>query len=162
MRTTSIVLSGVLTGCLGLGLVATGCGGGQKKTDPGAGATGDVSSGGGRDYQGDPCEDPCSGGMCPPETLDAIQRSLDSKRRAAARCLADAVNSGKISKNAHGHVALSFVIGKNGKARGIAVAQSSIKNEVVEQCVISKVAEIDFGAVPIDLDWSYTYAFESM
>ncbi len=147
-----------IVGCLGLALVAGGCGGGQKKAD----TTGEVTGSGGPDYEGDPCQDPCADGMCPPETLDAIKRALDNKRRAAARCLADAVNAGKISKNAHGHVSLSFVIAKSGKARSVAVSESSIKNPDVEQCVIAQVEQIDFGDVPIDLDWSYTFAFESM
>jgi hypothetical protein len=155
MRSTTAL---VTVGSVALALAAGGCGGGgQKKQD----TTPEVS-GGGHVFEGDPCSDPCNGGMCPPETLDAIQRALASKRRAAARCLSDAVNDGKISKDAHGHVALTFVIGKNGKARSITVSRSSIKNPEVEQCVVAEVQQINFGDLPIDLDWSYTYAFESM
>jgi hypothetical protein len=141
-----------------IALVAAACGGGKKGSTTPVEAGGD----GGRDYRGDPCEDPCQNGMCPPETLDAIQRSLDQKRTAAARCLADAVNSGKVSKNAHGHVALSFKIQPSGKATDITVVQSSIKSPDVEQCVIAQVQSIDFENVPMTLDWAYTYAFESM
>jgi TonB family protein len=84
------------------------------------------------------------------------------KRTAAARCLSDAVNAGKVSKNAHGHVALSFKITPAGKAKDITVVQSSIKSPEVEQCVIGHVASIAFESPPIELDWSHTYAFESM
>ena len=80
-------------------------------------------------------------------------------RRPAAST--DAVNAGKAERNSRGTVALSFVIGQNGKARDVKVVKSSIENEIVEQCVVSKIEEIDFGDVPIDLDWSHTYAFES-
>jgi hypothetical protein len=143
---------------LSIGLLAAACGGGKKDSttpDEAAGA-------GGRDYRGEESEDPCQGGMCPPETLDAIQRALDNKRRAAARCLADAVNQGKVSKNAHGHVALSFKITPAGKAENITVVQSSIKSPEVEQCVIGEVEQIAFENVPTTLDWAYTFAFESM
>jgi hypothetical protein len=147
----------ILATALSIALCAA-CGGGKK-----ADTTPEEAGGaGGRDYRGDVSEDPCQGGMCPPETLDAIQRALDNKRRAAARCLADAVNAGTVSKDARGHVALAFKISPSGKAQNIAVVQSSIKSPEVEQCVIAEVAGIDFENVPTTLDWAYTYAFESM
>ena len=73
MRTTIVLAS-----CLALALVA--CGGGKKSDTT-------VSSGGG-EYEegGQSVEDPCAGGMCPPEVLDNIQYQLDHKRTAAARC----------------------------------------------------------------------------
>ena len=134
------------------------CGGSKKSS-----TTDNVAGGGGED-SGNPCsgEDPCAGGMSPPEVPASLQQTLLRRRTAAARCLSDAVNAGKAARNARGAVALSFVIGTNGKARDVKVVKSSIQNEEVEQCVVSKVEEIDFGEVPIDLDWSHTYAFESM
>jgi hypothetical protein len=139
-------------------LLAAACGGSKKSS-----TTEGVAGGGeGGDPCANPCgDDPCAGGMCPPEVLDAIQQNLLRRRSAAARCLSDAVNSGKAARDARGAVALSFVIGTNGKARDVKVVKSSIQNESVEQCVVSKIEEIDFGEVPIDLDWSHTYAFES-
>ncbi len=143
---------------LSIALALVACGGGKKASTTPDEAVGD----GGRDYRGDPDEDPCQGGMCPPETLDAIQRALDSKRRAAARCLADAVNDGKVSKDARGHVALAFKITPAGKAQDIKIVQSSIKSPDVEQCVVAEVQQIVFKNPPTTLDWAYTYAFESM
>lgn len=138
-------------------VILTACGGSKKSS------TTDHVASGGEESGGDPCmgEDPCAGGMSPPEVLDAIQQNLLRRRTAAARCLTDAVNAGTAPRNARGAVALSFVIGTNGKARDVKVVKSSIQNEVVEQCVVAKVEEIDFGEVPNDLDWSHTYAFES-
>lgn len=145
-----------MIGCLGG--AAAACGGKSKSS----GTTDGVTSSGEDDDSGNPCgDDPCADGMCPPEVLDAIQQNLLRRRTAAARCLTDAVNAGKAERNSSGAVALSFVIGKNGKARDVKVVKSSIQNETVEQCVVSKIEEIDFGDVPIDLDWSHTYAFES-
>jgi hypothetical protein len=138
-------------------VMAAGCGGGKKSS-----TTDGVTSNGDDGDSGNPCgEDPCAGGMCPPEVLDNIQQTLLRRRASAARCLSDAVNAGKAPRNSQGSVALSFIIGTNGKARDVKVVRSSIKNEDVERCVVAKVEEIDFGDVPIDLDWSHTYAFES-
>ena len=57
---------------LSIAVLATACGGGKKESttpDEAAGA-------GGRDYRGEESEDPCQGGMCPPETLDAALKQV--------------------------------------------------------------------------------------
>jgi len=159
MRAKTLATTILMPACLGLVLAAAACGGGKKggATTP-AGGGGDDESG----MSGDPCaEDPCTGGMCPPEVLDAIQQNLLRRRASVARCLSDAVIAGKAEKNSRGSVSLSFIVGTNGRARDVKVVESSIRNPDVERCVIAKVEEIDFGEVPIDLDWSHTYAFES-
>ena len=143
MRTTAILLAGTLAAC-------------GNKSKPSSTTT-ETSGGGGEEV-----EDTSGGDMIPPERMDEIKTALDRKRNAAARCLADAVNSGKAPKNAHGHVALEFTIGTSGHAEGIKVNESSIENPEVEQCVVDKVDQIDFGALQKPLEWSYTFAFESM
>jgi len=129
------------------------CGGKSKPAEPTATSTSDGES------------DPANaegGDVVPPDRMDEIKSLLDRKRTAASRCLADAVNSGAVPKNAHGHVALEFTIGTDGAATGMKVIESSIDSSVIEQCVMAKVQQIDFGALPAPLEWSYTYAFESM
>ncbi|MBE7451817.1 MAG: AgmX/PglI C-terminal domain-containing protein [Kofleriaceae bacterium] len=146
-----------VAGWLALALVASGCGGGKKgDTTPEVSGDGDDDGEGGGD--GDDGGDT----IVPPERMDEIKRTLDGRRRAAARCLSDAVNEGKASREARGHVALAFVIGRDGRARNVQVVRSSIKNPDVERCVVGLVEQADFGRLSIDLDWSYTYAFESM
>ncbi len=136
-------------------LVAAACGGKAKPADnPGdPAADGEVAT----DDEGAADDS----GMYPPEKLEEIKSLLDRKRSAAARCLADAVAEGEAAKRARGRVNLAFVIGTNGKARDVKVVESTIKNDAVERCVIEKVEQIDFGAVPSDLAYSYSYAFES-
>lgn len=111
---------------------------------------------------GDGSEEPSGGDVIPPDRMDEIKAVLDRKRTAASRCLADAVNSGKVPRNARGHVALGFTISTTGTAEGLKVIESSIESPEVEQCVMDKVQQIDFGALPKAIEWSYTYAFESM
>jgi hypothetical protein len=79
-----------------------------------------------------------------------------------ARCFADVLNDGKVDKNARGHLALAFVISEAGKATAMKVLEDSLESPDLEQCVIAKVQQIDFGELPRKLDWSYTFAFESM
>lgn len=144
MRTTAILLALTLAAC-------------GNKSKPSSTTTEGGGGGGGEEV-----EDTSGGDMIAPERMDEIKTALDRKRNAAARCLADAVNSGKAPKNAHGHVALEFTISTSGHAEGIKINESSIDNADVEQCVIDKVDQIDFGALDKPLEWSYTFAFESM
>jgi hypothetical protein len=121
----------------------------------------DTTPAGGGDDDG--FDDENSGGdMVPPERMDEIKAQLDRKRTGASRCLADAVNSGKLPRNTKGHVALGFTIGTNGTAKDLKVIETSIDSEDVQRCVMEKVQQIDFGALPAELEWSYTFAFESM
>jgi hypothetical protein len=138
-----------------VGLVA--CGGGGKKTvDEPTGddvATGDDDDGGGG-----------GGGdvMVPPEKMEEINVRLDRKRPTVARCLSDAVLSGDAPKNARGKITLEFVISAAGRAENINVTKASFENEKVTSCVISKVQDIAFPELPKSLEWSYTFAFESI
>lgn len=135
-------------------LTAAGCGGGKPAARAPTG--GDDGEGWAEPDDGD---DPS---MIPPERMDEIKTILDRKRTAAARCLADAINADKIKKNARGHLALAFVINPAGKATRIEVLEDSLASPDLERCVIAKVEQIDFGPLPEPLDWSYTFAFESM
>ena len=133
-------------------LVACG-GGGKKAVNEPTGddvATGDDDSGGGNDT------------MVPPEKMEEINVRLDRKRSIAARCLSDAVESGEAPKNARGKITLEFVISPSGKAEQIKVAKATFENETVTNCVIGKVQDITFPELPKSLEWSYTFAFESI
>lgn len=146
MRATIPVMAVVLAA------LAAGCG---SKPVPVAPSGGDDEVVAGDDQGDDPS-------MIAPERMDEIKSLLDRKRTAAARCFADVANDGKVDKNSHGHLALEFVISPAGKATGIKVLEDNLKSPDLEQCVIAKVQQIDFGALPKPLDWSYTFAFESM
>jgi hypothetical protein len=130
------------------------CGGGKKQVEEPTGddvASGDDDAGGG-------------GGdvMVPPEKMEEINVRLDRKRSIAARCLSDAVEAGEAPKNARGKITLEFVISPAGKAEQIKVAKATFENEAVRNCVIGKIQDIAFPELPKALEWSYTFAFESI
>jgi hypothetical protein len=131
------------------GLVA--CGGGSKKAE-----TFPDDEGGGA---GAP--PPSGGEMIPPERMDGIQRELDRKRGNATRCLTQAIDHGEIDKNARGKIAVEFVIARNGQARDLRVIRTSFESQRFQDCVLDVVRKIDFGSLPRDLEWSYTFAFEA-
>ena len=137
-----------------LAALAAGCGQKSAPVAPGGGGGDEEAVAG--DDQGDDLA------MIAPERMDEIKTMLDRKRTAAARCFADVANDGKVDKNSHGHLALEFVISPAGKATGIKVLEDNLKSPDLERCVIAKVEQIDFGALPKPLEWSYTFAFESM
>ncbi len=132
------------------------CGGHKSQPAAPSGDSGDNGEGGG--VSENPCGD---SGMCPPETLDRIKEALDSKRVTMSRCLSDAVSAGEAQKSAKGAVTVQFVITPSGQAEHVRVGNSTVGSKAVDQCVIAKVGQIAFPAVPKNLDWSYTYAFES-
>ena len=151
MRATIPVLATVLA------VLAGGCGGKPAPAAPGGGGEGDgVDEATAGDDQGDDAM------LIPPERMDEVKALLDRKRAAAARCFADVANAGKVDKNSHGHLALGFVISPAGKATDVKVLEDNLASPELEQCVIGKVEQIDFGALPKPLEWSYTFAFESM
>jgi hypothetical protein len=143
---------------LGIAVALTACGGKNKSSD-----TGPDNGGGGGEVSGgdDSSENPCSDGMCSPETLQEIQSDLDRKRDPASRCLTNAIEGGEVDKNAHGSIALTFVITPGGHAKDVEVAKSTIDAQSVQDCVKRLVENISFPSVPKDLDWSYTFAFEA-
>jgi len=129
------------------------CGGHQQQAQAPSG--GDDPGGG---VSSNPCGD---NGMCPPEMLDRIKEALDAKRVVMSRCLSDAVDAGQAQKSAKGEVTVNFVITPEGKATQVKVGKSTVGSKAVDECVIAKVGQIVFPEVPKNLDWSYTYGFES-
>lgn len=131
------------------------CGGKDKgaeaPSDPGGGEGTEVAD----DDGGDNPQ------MVAPERMDEIKALLDRKRTIVARCLPEAIEAGKAQKNARGRITLEFVISRQGKARGLKVAEATLDSEMVQECTMNHVANIDFGALPRDLEWSYTYSFEA-
>lgn len=130
-----------------------GCGG--HKSQPAA------PSGGGGDGGGEAEASDGDNGMVPPETFDKIKEALDAKRLVVSRCLSDAQLAGQASKSARGKVVLEFVVTPGGKAKDLKVQESSVGSKSVEDCVVAHVQDIGFPDVPKDVEYSYTYAFES-
>jgi hypothetical protein len=100
--------------------------------------------------------------MVPPDTIDEIQRILDRKRQSMSRCLALAVDNKELPRNAKGKVTVELVIAPGGRASGVKIARASIESRSLDDCVISRVKEIQFPDVPRAFPTSYTYGFEAM
>jgi len=100
-------------------------------------------------------------GMVAPERMDEIKSELDRKRSIVARCLTEAIDAKQAPRNARGRVTVEFVISPAGKAQNIKVVESSLESQMVQDCVMGHVRNIEFGALPKPLDWSYTYNFEA-
>jgi hypothetical protein len=143
---------------LGIAVALAACGGKNKSSDTGP-DNGGGGGGGGDDTAENPCGD--STGMCSPETLQEIQSDLDRKRDPATRCLTNAIDGGDVDKNAHGSIAVDFVITPDGHAKNVTITKSTIDAQSVQDCVKKLVENISFPSVPKDLDWSYTFAFEA-
>jgi hypothetical protein len=134
-----------------VGLSLLGCGGG------GASSGKDTTAAETR-----PIEDDGGEGVVSNETMDDIRRALDRKRNVVARCLTPAIEAEELPKNSRGRMTLGFVISPAGKAGEIEVVKTSLESKLLAACVIERVGEIEFPAVPKPLPWSYTYGFEAM
>jgi hypothetical protein len=103
-----------------------------------------------------------SASMVPPETMDEIQRVLDRKRQSMSRCLALAVDNRELPRNAKGKVTVDLVIAPGGKATEVKIVRATIESKSLDDCVVSRVREIQFPEVPREVPTSYTYGFEAM
>jgi hypothetical protein len=102
------------------------------------------------------------GGMVSPETMDAINRSLDRKRQIVSRCLAIAVDNKEVPRNSSGKITLEIVISPSGKAESVTVVRATIESKALNDCVIHHVRGIQFPELSKPYETSYTYGFEAM
>jgi hypothetical protein len=137
-----------------LAVVVAACGGKNKGSNEGGGATIDTQA-----TTGDPTDR--SGEMIPPEKMDEVQQLLDRKRMIVSRCLSEAVELGEAPKGARGKITLEISISPSGQASKVEVLKSSIEAKSVQGCVKRKVEEISFPQLPKQYDTSYTYAMEA-
>jgi TonB family protein len=146
-RRLALALTLVIAGGASAGLA--GCGGGAHgDTTPGPAA-----SAASRDASAD---------MVPPDTIDQITRSLMRKREAMVRCFTLAVDSKELAKAASGKLTVDLVISPSGQVSEARIAKSSLESKALEDCVISRVKEIQFPALPRPYPTSYTYGFEAI
>lgn len=103
-----------------------------------------------------------SAAMVPPETMDEIQRTLDRKRQSMSRCLSLAVDAKELPRNAKGKVTVDLVVAPGGKASSVKITRATIESKSLDECVVSRVREIQFPEVPREIPTSYTYGFEAM
>jgi len=131
--------------------VIAGCGG---KSGGGTAPTGPS--------QAEPAEPQTSGDMVPPEKMDEVKRSLDRKRQIVSHCLATAVDTKELPKNAAGKITLEIVISPSGKVDSVKVVRATLESKTLHECVIHHVQGIQFPELPRPYETSYTYGFEAM
>lgn len=139
-------------------LAAAACGGGKKggattpDPDTGGGGGGEVANTGGGGGGND---------MVSPEAMDEIQRLFQRRGNAVSRCLSFAIDNKDLPKNSKGRVTLGVTISKGGRADDVKIIKASIDSKSLNECVISRVKEIQFPEIPRKYETTYTYAFEA-
>ena len=137
-------------------VVVAACGGKKKNEDTTSGGiTIDPNA-----SSGDPTDRSAS--MIPPEKMDEINRLLDRKRPTVSRCLTMVVDNKELPKGSRGKMTLGITVTPAGKASPIKVINSTLESKSLEQCVISKIEEIQFPQIPSKYETTYSYAFEAI
>jgi hypothetical protein len=134
-------------------IVALGACGGKK------GATTPEPEGETTDESTEPSND---GVVVTPETMDQIQRMFERKGTAVSRCLAVAVDNKELPKNSRGKVTLGVTIATSGQVDEVKVIKATLESDSLTKCILDKVREIQFPAVPKLYPTTYTYAFEAV
>jgi hypothetical protein len=142
-----------------IGTIATlvACGGKKGQTTP------DPDSGGGEVGGGEGIpQNNQEGDVVSAETLDEIQRMFQRKGSAVSRCLAIVVDNKELPKNSRGKITLEVTITPSGSPGDIKILKASLDSKALHDCIVERVKEIQFPAIPKAYPATYTYAFEAM
>lgn len=135
--------------------LASGCGGSKKENTTPTEETGGGDEMNETQVAGD-------GNQVTPEQIDEITKLLDRRQRIVSRCLADAVDSKELPRNARGKVTIELTVSTSGKASSVKIVKNTLESERISECVMGHVRDIQFPTLPSDFPTSYTYAFEAM
>ncbi|MDX2086710.1 MAG: AgmX/PglI C-terminal domain-containing protein [Kofleriaceae bacterium] len=133
--------------------LASACGGGKKPaTTPMEGSGNEMN------------ETQVAGGgeQVTPEQIEEITKLLDRRQRIVSRCLADAVDSKELPRNARGKVTVELTVSTSGKVSSVKIIKNTLESERISECVMGHVRDIQFPELPSEFPTSYTYAFEAM
>lgn len=133
---------------------AVGCGGSQKPAE-------DEESSGGWLKDSEEEYEEVDDVLIPPEKYAEIKQALKRKGPAVSRCFAKAIEQGKISKNTKGTIIVGLGILPSGKATDVKVLPaSSIKSDMVTDCVVKEIKTCRLPTLPKRVDTSYAYKLE--
>jgi hypothetical protein len=99
--------------------------------------------------------------MVSPDQMDAINTNFARKRDTVSRCLAVAVDAKELPRNSKGKITLEVVI-THGRASSVKVINATLQSQSLNDCVLSRVREIDFPTFDKPYETSYTYEFEAI
>lgn len=96
------------------------------------------------------------------EQMEEIQKMFQRKGTAVSRCLSMVVDNKELPKNSRGKITVEVTISPSGKPENVKIIKSSLESKPLHDCVLDRVKEIGFPAVPNTYPTTYTYAFEAM
>lgn len=138
-------------------LTTVACGGSSNKDD----TTPEVDDDDDDDME--PADDDDDGDvMIPEEKFMTIQSFFDRKSRIVSRCFVDGVEADEIDKDAKVMITVTMVIQESGKVTDVTTAETNTKSQVFEDCVHEHVRGWKITTLPKPLDYSYTFAFDTL
>ena len=150
--------SGLIAGSAGSGGKATGAGGyGTRGSGGGKAGYGKIAIVGGASAVSLPLDDEATvdGGLDRDQIIAVINRN----RGQIVYCYERGLQS---QPNIGGRVAVSFIIGPNGRINTANVAQSSLASKTVENCMLSKMKTWQFPRPVGNVNVDVLYPFELM
>jgi hypothetical protein len=157
MRRTRTGVWWVFAAALMLALASGACGGDGKKGD----TTPEVDDD--DDFvPADDDDDDDDDIMIPEEKFETIKNRFDRKRQVVSKCFVDAVEEGEIDKDAKVMITITLTIKKNGKAANVQTSETNTDSKLFEDCVHEKLTDWTVTTLPKDLEYSYTFAFDTL
>jgi hypothetical protein len=99
--------------------------------------------------------------MVSPEAYDEINAFFKKKRAVVTQCQVNAIENGKLDKKAGGRVTMEMVISAQGKPEGVKVAQTTLQNSFVEDCLVKMVGNWQVPAPGTGVNFSFSYDFHA-
>jgi TonB family protein len=92
---------------------------------------------------------------------DAIDSTLKSHRAEFRDCYERQVNASSENSGLRGNIILAFVIQPSGKPSQVTVKQTTLKNYMVENCVMSVLSQVQFpppkGGLPVTVTYPFNF-----
>ncbi len=94
------------------------------------------------------------------EAYAQVSAFFDRRRPAVSQCYADALVGGKLAERARGYVTVALVVPPSGKPENVRIADSTLKSEAVEDCIVALVGRWLLPQPSETIDFSFSYNFQ--
>ncbi len=102
--------------------------------------------------------EPVKGGI-PPDKQAEIQLVLQQRDTSTLKCYQDVLND-KHDRAFKGSVFIMLTIEPSGKPTDVTVVGGTLNNSEVSQCLVEKIKEFEFPAIPNKGSMQYEYRFQ--
>ena len=102
--------------------------------------------------------EPVKGGI-PPDKQAEIQLVLQQRDTSTLKCYQDVLND-KHDRAFKGSVFVMLTVEPSGKAADVTVVGGTLNNAEVSSCLVEKIKEFDFPAIPNKGSMQYEYRFQ--